>query len=190
MTQMTPFQYFTQPAPGTCRNLGGASPPFPRLHGRTQSQLVNFLSRSISSPCGNNTGFSLFSVAWGEQRPLPPAHTSVASPRDGLVQRGRNRGPGARLSRVPSWVRMGRRDAEDGGKPALRRSTKETLNREGSPMAAGTVYQQAKAAQIASWLKASGGAALFNHAPLLRVTHLADAGHQEGALVWLDRRTF
>ncbi len=37
-------------------------------------------------------------------------------------------------------------------------------------------------AQIASWLKAPGGAALFFHAPLLRVTHLADVGHRVGRL--------
>jgi predicted phosphodiesterase len=37
-------------------------------------------------------------------------------------------------------------------------------------------------AQIASWLKAPSGAALFFHAPLLRVTHLADVGHRVGCL--------
>ena len=34
--------------------------------------------------------------------------------RDGLVQGWRNRGPEVRLFGVPSWVRMGRRDAGDG----------------------------------------------------------------------------
>ena len=90
--------------------------------------------------CRLNLGSSLFSVEWGEQRPLPPAHTSIAppepprslivvpripnqryygdtmvrlrgGPRDGLVQGWRNRGPEARLFGVPSWVRRGRRDA-------------------------------------------------------------------------------
>jgi hypothetical protein len=40
----------------------------------------------------------------------------------------------------------------------------------------------AQVTQIASWVRAPGGAALFSHAPLLRVTHLAEIGLRVGCV--------
>jgi Calcineurin-like phosphoesterase len=40
----------------------------------------------------------------------------------------------------------------------------------------------AQVRQIASWVRAPGGAALFSHAPLLRVTHLAEIGLRVGCV--------
>ncbi|MEI7937765.1 MAG: metallophosphoesterase [Verrucomicrobiota bacterium] len=40
----------------------------------------------------------------------------------------------------------------------------------------------AQVTQIASWVQAPGGAALFSHAPLLRVTHLAEIGLRVGCV--------
>jgi hypothetical protein len=41
---------------------------------------------------------------------------------------------------------------------------------------------EAQVTQIASWVGAPGGAALFSHAPLLRVTHLAEIGLRVGCM--------
>jgi predicted MPP superfamily phosphohydrolase len=40
----------------------------------------------------------------------------------------------------------------------------------------------AQVTQIASWVRAPGGAALFSHAPLVRVTHLAEIGLRVGCV--------
>jgi hypothetical protein len=40
----------------------------------------------------------------------------------------------------------------------------------------------AQVTQIASWVRAPGGAALFSHAPLLRITHLAEIGLRVGCV--------